>query len=242
VYDVASPPASRLALPRWFDTRMAVGILLVLASVVVGAKVFSSADSTTSVWAASHDLPAGSRIERADLRSVQVKLADGKQYVSAVGAVPVGYVLTRPVGSGELLPSKAFVDPAKSNDPALARREVTVPVRQDHWPADLRADELVDVYATPTKTGDATTPAAPTRILAGVTVGTVPSRSKDVFGGSGESTGSVTLLVREDQVTALVGAVETSQLDLVRVPTSLSSLAVVPSAAAADPSPVASSK
>ena len=95
-YDVASPPASRLALPRWFDTRMALGILLVLASVVVGAKVFSSADSTTSVWAASRDLPAGSRIDRSDLRSVQVKLADGKQYVSAAGAVPAGYVLTRP--------------------------------------------------------------------------------------------------------------------------------------------------
>lgn len=239
LYDVASPPASRLALPRWFDTRMAVGILLVLASVVVGAKVFSSADSTTSVWAASRDLPAGSRIERADLRSVQVKLADGKQYVSAAGAVPAGYVLTRPVGAGELLPSKAFVDPAKAGDPALARREVTVPVRQDHWPSDLRSDELVDVYATPTKSGDAT-PATPTRILAGVTVGSVPSRSKDVFGGSGEATGSVTLLVREDQVTALVAAVESSQLDLVRVPSSLSALGA--GAASGASTPTASSK
>lgn len=242
-YDVASPPASRLALPRWFDTRMALGILLVLASVVVGAKVFSSADSTTSVWAASRDLPAGSRIDRSDLRSVQVKLADGKQYVSAAGAIPAGYVLTRPVGAGELLPSKAFVDPAKVADPALARREVTVPVRQDHWPADLRADELVDVYATPTKTGDAGTAAAPVRILAGVTVGTVPSRSKDVFGSSGEATGSVTLLVRDEQVTALVAAVESSQLDLVRVPTALSAVgAAVTDAPSAAPTPVASSR
>ena len=240
MYDVASPPASRLALPRWFDTRMAVGILLVLASVVVGAKVFSSADSTTSVWAASRDLPAGSRIERADLRSVQVKLTDGKQYVSAAGAVPAGYVLTRPVGAGELLPSRAFVDPAKSGDPALARREVTVPVRQDHWPSDLRADELVDVYATATKSGDAAA-ATPTRILAGITVGSVPSRSKDVFGGSGETTGSVTLLVRDDQVTALVAAVESSQLDLVRVPTALSTVASS-AAPSATPSQDASSK
>lgn len=224
MYDVASPPASRLALPRWFDTRMAVGILLVLASVVVGAKVFSSADSTASVWAASRDLPAGSRLERSDLRAVQVKLADGRQYVSAAGSAPAGYVLTRPVGAGELLPSRAFVDPTKAGDPALARREVTVPVRQDHWPADLRADELVDVYATPTKSGDAAA-SAPARILAGVTVGSVPSHSKDVFGGSGEATGSVTLLVREDQVTALVAAVESSQLDLVRVPSSLTAVA-----------------
>ena len=221
MYDVASPPASRLALPRWFDSRMVVGILLVLASVVVGAKVFSSAGATTSVWAAARDLPAGSRLERSDLRAVEVKLGDGRQYVSAAGVAPAGYVLTRPVGAGELLPSKAFVDPAKAGDVALARREVTVPVRQDHWPSDLRPDELVDIYATPAKTADATAATPPSRILAGVTVGSVPSRSKDVFGGSGEATGSVTLLVRDDQVAALVAAVESSQLDLVRVPTPL---------------------
>ena len=151
MYDTAlapSPAASRLALPRWFDARMVVGILLVLASVVVGAKVFSSADSTTSVWAAARDLPAGARLQSADLKAVKVRLGDGSRYVAAAGAGPAGYVLTRPVGAGELLPSKAFVDPAKANDPALARREVTVPVRQDHWPADLRSAELVDVYAT----------------------------------------------------------------------------------------------
>ena len=61
-----------------------------------------------------------------------------------------------------------------------------------------------------------------------------------MFGGSGESTGSVTLLVRDDQVTALVAAVESSQLDLVRVPTSLSALAA--SAPSDAPSPTASSK
>jgi hypothetical protein len=66
------------------------------------------------------------------------------------------------------------------------------------------------------------------RILAGVTVGFVPSHSKDVFGGSGQSSGSVTLLVRDDQVAALVGAVESSQIDLVRVP---SVLAAAPSSA-----------
>jgi hypothetical protein len=117
---------------------------------------------------------------------------------------------------------------------------VTVPVRQDHWPSDLRSAELVDVYATPTKSGDAVA-ATPTRILAGVTVGAVPSRSKDVFGGSGETTGSVTLLVREDQVTALVAAVESSQLDLVRVPTALSAVGAA-GAPSTSPSSAASSK
>ena len=217
---MASPPASRLALPRWFDTRMVMGILLVLGSVVIGAKVFSAADATTSVWAAARDLPAGARLQKSDLHAVKVRLDDGRSYVSAAGAAPAGYVLTRPVGAGELLPSKAFIDPAKAADPSLARREVTVPVRQDHWPADLRVSEVVDVYATPTKT-DGTTAPAPARILTGVTVGSVPSHSKDVFGSTGQAVGSVTLLVRDDQVTGLVAAVETSQIDLVRVPSTL---------------------
>jgi hypothetical protein len=229
VYDTAlapSPAASRLALPRWFDARMVVGILLVLASVVIGAKVFSAADSTTSVWAAARDLPAGSRLQGSDLKAVKVRLGDGSRYVAAVGAAPAGYVLTRPVGAGELLPSKAFVDPAKANDPALARREVTVPVRQDHWPADLRSSELVDVYATAKADG-----ATPVRILAGVTVGSLPNKSRDVFGASGQTSGSVTLLVRDDQVAALVGAVEAAQVDLVRVPAPLTAVAATPAPA-----------
>ncbi len=237
MYDVAaphSPPASRLALPRWFDARMVIGILLVLGSVVIGAKVFSSADATTSVWAAGRDLPAGARLQKSDLRAVDVRLVDGRHYVSAAGAAPAGYVLTRPVGVGELLPSKAFVDPAKMTDPSLARREVTVPVRQDHWPADLRVSEVVDVYATPTKS-DGTTPAVPVRILAGITVGSVPSHSKDVFGGSGQSSGSVTLLVKDDQVATLVGAVESSQVDLVRVPSPLTAVSNAVSTVAPQP-------
>src|SRR5207248_9589309 len=138
----------------------------VRSRVVVGAKVCSSADSASSVWPAARDLPAGSRLQSADLTAVRVRLGDGSRYVAAGGAAPAGYVLTRPVGAGELLPSKAFVDPTKANDPALARREVTVPVRQDHWPTDLHSSELVDVYATAKTDG-----AVPVRILAGVTVG-----------------------------------------------------------------------
>src|SRR5687768_14738118 len=36
-----SPTARRLALPRWLDTRLVLGVLLVLVSVLVGARVLS---------------------------------------------------------------------------------------------------------------------------------------------------------------------------------------------------------
>src|SRR4051794_35749108 len=44
VTDLASPAATRLSLPRWLDARIALGVLLVLLSVVAGARVFASAD------------------------------------------------------------------------------------------------------------------------------------------------------------------------------------------------------
>ncbi len=39
-----SPKAGRLATPGWVDGRLVLGVLLVLVSVVVGARVLSAAD------------------------------------------------------------------------------------------------------------------------------------------------------------------------------------------------------
>src|SRR4051794_21108932 len=38
VADLVSPQATRLAVPRWLDVRVALGLLLVLVSVVAGAR------------------------------------------------------------------------------------------------------------------------------------------------------------------------------------------------------------
>lgn len=44
-----SPAARRLASPRWLDGRLVLGVLLVLASVLVGARLLSSADRSQQV-------------------------------------------------------------------------------------------------------------------------------------------------------------------------------------------------
>ena len=45
-----SPKASRLALPRWLDPKLLLGLLLVIVAMLLGARVFASADDTVAVY------------------------------------------------------------------------------------------------------------------------------------------------------------------------------------------------
>ena len=67
-------PARQLARPSWTDTRLLLGVLLVLGSVVLGARVVTSAQRTQPVWAASRDLPAGTVLRADDLKAADVRL------------------------------------------------------------------------------------------------------------------------------------------------------------------------
>jgi hypothetical protein len=210
VTDLASPAATRLSLPRWLDARLVLGLLLVLLSVVAGARVFASADHLTGVYAAAHDLTPGERITSGDLTVTQVRITgDAGRYVAA-GSVPVGYVVTRMVGAGELVPTGAL-----AASPAKPMRLVTVPVQSGHLPSDLGHGDLVDVYLTPkVAAGDAVP--APTRVLSGVAV---DSRDGDSRTFGGDSSLAVVLSVPAAQVPAVIHAVESGLIDLVRVPT-----------------------
>lgn len=211
-----SPRATRLGQPSWLDGRLLLGVLLVLVSVLVGAKVLAGADTSQQVWVASHDLTPGTVVTDADLRTGQVRLfGSSGRYVA--GSKPLGYVVTRDVGAGELLPRASLERPGG----ALARRDITVPVASGHLPPDLAHGQQVDVYVTPddkaakraSGSGD---PYAPRLVLSGVAV------SKVVRSGGLGSSGSdspVVLSVDPGQVLALVQAMSQGTLDLVRVPT-----------------------
>lgn len=227
----AVPAARRLATPSWLDTRLVLGVLLVLVSVVVGARLLASADTSSSVWVVTRDLAAGSTLSDGDLERSQVRLFDsGPRYLLAVGAKPVGYVLARPVGARELLPRDSLVRP---DAVGTARREVAVPVPAGHLPDDLRAGQQVDVYVTPGGTAGravaATTASGTQLVLARVTV-TARSRA----GGLGGSAGTgVVLAVAEADAPALVAAVQQGPVDLVRVPRADEAAALPPAGGSA---------
>src|SRR3954469_9247467 len=70
------PVPRRVSPPRWLDLRLVLGVLLVLGSVLLGARVVSAADATVPVWALATDLAAGSELTAADLVAVDVRLDD----------------------------------------------------------------------------------------------------------------------------------------------------------------------
>lgn len=208
--ELVSPRVERLAAPRWLDARLALGALLVLLSVVGGARLLASADDRVAVFVAAHDLVPGQHVTAADLTVGRVQLADrGGRYLAA-GAPPVGYVVTRYVGAQELVPADALAAGAV----ASAGRYVTVPVQPGHLPGELSRGDLVDVYLTPQAPAGDPVP-APTRVLAAVPVRSTDGGSR-VFGGSAAL--AVVLEVPQERVADLVHAVESGTIDLVVVP------------------------
>jgi hypothetical protein len=211
VSDLASPRATRIAVPRWLDARLALGILLVLLAVVAGARVFASADRYSRVYVAKHDLVPGERIAAADLAVGRVRLAGQGSLYLAAGSPPVGYVVTRYVGAREFLPVGAL---AAATPKDTDSRLVTVPVAPGHLPPGLTHGALVDVYLTPKAAAGAPAP-APILVLSNVAVVSREGGSR-AFGG--ETTLAVVLTVPAERVADMVHAVESGTLDLVAVP------------------------
>jgi hypothetical protein len=223
VPDLPTPVAARLARARWLDPRLLVGMLLVLISVAVGAKVVAEADRTVPVWAVTRDLGAGRRLVPDDLVRRDVRLdASLIRYVRVgtdppVGYVldpPVGYVLIRPVGHDELLPAGAV---ARASEVELRRLVVEV----DRVATTGLADgSVVDVYVVPEpRPGSDSPPPRSEVVLTGVTVDHVDERAGGL-GGTGGRTGGVVLLVRPDDAREVLDAAARGSLRLLQVPPS----------------------
>ena len=183
------PVAARGRRAAWRDPRLWVGVVLVAASVVLGARVLAAADDTVQVWSAGSDLGAGQRLDAGDLVAQRVRFAD----VGALGGyftvddeLPAELELTRPVAAGELLPRAAVGEPSASG-----LVEVPVAVDPELVPPSVGAGDTVDVYvvapltAAPATT-DAEQPAPPSGpALSGASVVDAPEAASS-FGTSGK--------------------------------------------------------
>lgn len=212
-----SPPAARLSTPSWRDSRLVLGVLLIVVSVLVGAKVLSGADASQQVWVAAHDLAPGTVLTAEDLKLDRVRLfGTSGRYLA--GDKPVGYVVQRPIGTDELVARTALSDPGTD----LVRREVTVPVPAGHLSPDLDHGDVVDLYVTPSEAtsrrlvaAKAAAPYAPQLVLRGVSIARV-SRGGGLAASGQDVT--VVLSVAPADVAAVVQALADGTLDLVRVP------------------------
>lgn len=141
---VPSPAPRRLTTPRWLDLRLVAGVVLVLASVLVGAKVVAGADDTYPMVAVTRDLAAGVTLRADDVRVVRVQLPEhGAGVYLGDSADAVGQQLNRSLSRGELLPKAALGAPA-------AQTTLSVPFASGDAP-ELHKGQRIEIWLS-TKT------------------------------------------------------------------------------------------
>lgn len=197
----AGPRPRRVRPPRWLDLRLVLGVLLVLGSVLLGARVVTAADATVPVWAAAADLAPGTVLTDDDLVAVPVRLDDVARSYLATSTRPGGRVLDRAVRGGELLPRSALEE-------ASGLVQLALPVQAGYVPPSLTRGQLVDVYAVagPAAGASPATGGGVARVLAGVPVQAVSGRGNGVL-SSATTTVQVVVAVPADDAAGVLGLI-----------------------------------
>ncbi len=213
--ELPTPTASRLRAPSWRDSRLLVGVLLVLLATVLGAVVVSRADDRVPMYAAKRTIAPGQPLGADDLVRVQVQLGDGvASYLPADQPLPEGLWTLRELRTGELVP--------RASTGAAADVEVQqVALLVDATSASaLSPGSVVDVYVNRPEDGSTVgVPAylGPEKTLAAVSVVQI-SGDEGVLGGSAQ-TRAVQVMVPRDAVRDLVSDVDIgARITLVPVP------------------------
>jgi len=136
--------------------RIAVGTLMSLIAVGVVLFVFSTTDKRVPVLQVVRDLPAGTQVQAADLRAVEISTDPSLAVVKAteVGAVIGQYTKVRIVSGG--LVARELLQPMPLVAPGSAVVAVTIP--SGELPAGLRERSQVQLVMPPAGEGAAPTP------------------------------------------------------------------------------------
>lgn len=126
----------------WFDPRFAIGLALVVASVVGVYAIVASTDRTSAVYAARAGLAIGDKIDATDLVITRVRLGEAGELYLSPGRLPrAGLVVTRTVAAGELLPVSSVGTSA-----GVSVTSVVVDL-QGKLAASIGPGSVVDVWA-----------------------------------------------------------------------------------------------
>ncbi|MDH2442943.1 hypothetical protein QDR37_03190 [Amnibacterium sp. CER49] len=192
-----------LALPAprrfRFDARIAVGVLLVALSAAGTTALVGALERTTTVYRAAEPLTAGVRITADDLVPTPVRLGQQSPLYLAGTLPQAGYVVTRTVAQGELVPLSALgsvsgVDTARIVVPLSTRLAGTIGV-----------GTVVDLWAAPKKAGSATEFGAPVVLVSGATVSKIGTPRSGMLATQQDNT--VEVQVPRDEVAGVLQAV-----------------------------------
>lgn len=91
------------------DPRLAIGIVLVVASIVGVVSLVAAADDSIEVYAAGSPLSPGDQVTSSDLIVTSVKLNESSEFYIVRGDLPdEGFIATRPISKGELIPASSL--------------------------------------------------------------------------------------------------------------------------------------
>ena len=215
--ELVTPVAKRLQRPSWRDSRLLIGVVLVLLATTLGAKVIASADDDVPMYVAARALKPGDALSGDNLVRVDVRLGERVgRYLGATAGVPAGRFALRTVPEGELVPLTAI---GVQSD--VDFQSVTVKVDATSV-ASLAVGSVVDVWVSPRDPASTQTRyLEAVRAIPGVSVAGVPAAGGSFGGASGDS--AVQLLVPKDQVATVISASDRlSRFTLVPVPGSKS--------------------
>lgn len=196
--------APRVHRRWWRDSRVIVGVIVVVVCMVAGARIVTWGEERVSVWQVTRDLSVGASLSPAEVSAVEIP-ADLTQEFLPTAQMPEGR-LTRNVRAGELL---TFSSLATDDEPDV--RWVTVPVAPLHAPADLAPGDRVDMWSTPR--ADLGVPTDPELVLANVLIAQIFSEARGFEGDF-----AVVVEVLPDQAADVLRASRGGGVDLVRVP------------------------
>ncbi|PKQ25472.1 MAG: hypothetical protein CVT64_09720 [Actinobacteria bacterium HGW-Actinobacteria-4] len=187
------PIAGRIKRPTWRDPKLLVGLALIAFSVVAVATVVQSADITSPYYSARHTLTPGTVLTESDVILTHVRVGTGT-YLSADADPPWGQVVTRVVGTGELIPASSLLDQAQFDARPVAVR-TSLPLGEA-----ITRGSIVDVWLTlDTEDGPESSP-----IAQGLVVEQV-DRAGGAFSVANSET--VYVVVPGDQVAAFLDAI-----------------------------------
>lgn len=205
-----APAASPERRRRHLDARLLVGLALVAASIAAVVGIVTAADEGEEVLAAPRLLTAGQLLTLDDLEVRRVALGlEQHGYLTAADVPAEGLVVTRTVGSGELVPRAAVGD---ARGPSATTVVVTLSTALG---ATVRPGDALDLWSAPAL--DAGRFGAPTVIASGTQLVRTVTADGIV---TGTEAGRVELLVPRRDVARILHALANGDA-LSAIPTSL---------------------
>lgn len=140
----ALPPTHTSRRRRHVDARVLIGLALVAASIAAVMGIVTAADDGEDLLAAPRLLTAGELITVEDLEVMRVSLGiDGHGYLRPSDVPDEGLVVSRTVGTGELIPLSAVGD---ARGPSATTVVVTLSTAIG---ATVRPGDSLDLWSAP---------------------------------------------------------------------------------------------